>query len=59
MTLAIFASTPGWLRWVVCPPLSLGATIAISAISYRWFETPFLRLKARYQYIRSAAPTVA
>jgi len=58
MTLAIFASTPGWLRLVICPPLSLGATIAISAISYRWFETPFLRLKARYQYIRSAAPTV-
>ena len=56
LTLALFAAAPGWLRWLVCPALSLGATIAISAASYRWFETPFLRLKARYQYIRSAAP---
>jgi peptidoglycan/LPS O-acetylase OafA/YrhL len=37
---------------------ALGATVAISAVSYRWFETPFLRLKTRYQYIRSAAPVV-
>jgi len=59
MALAIFASAPGWLRWLACPPLSLGATIAISAISYRWFETPFLRLKTRYQHIRSASPAVA
>jgi peptidoglycan/LPS O-acetylase OafA/YrhL len=59
MTLAILASAPGWLRWLVCPPLSLGATIAIAAISYRWFEAPFLRLKTRYQYIRSASPTAA
>ena len=59
MTMAIFASAPGCPRWLVCPPLSLGATIAISAISYRWFETPFLRLKTRYQHIRSASPAVA
>jgi peptidoglycan/LPS O-acetylase OafA/YrhL len=38
---------------------NLGATIAISAISYRSFETPFLRLKTRYQHIRSASPAVA
>jgi peptidoglycan/LPS O-acetylase OafA/YrhL len=28
-------------------------TIAISAISYRWFESPFLRLKHRFAVIRS------
>jgi peptidoglycan/LPS O-acetylase OafA/YrhL len=28
-------------------------TIAISAISYRWFESPFLRLKDRFAVIRS------
>jgi hypothetical protein len=57
-TLAIFASCPGWVKWLICPPLSLGATIAVSAVSYRWFETPFLRLKARFQYIRSASPAI-
>lgn len=59
LTLAMFAAAPAWLRWSVCPLLSLGLTIAVSAISYRWFETPFLRLKTRYQYIRSASPAVA
>ncbi len=59
MTLAILASAPGWLLWLICPPLSLCTTIAIAAISYRWFETPFLRLKTRYQYIRSASPAAA
>jgi peptidoglycan/LPS O-acetylase OafA/YrhL len=57
-TLAIFASCPGWVKWLICPPLSLGATISVSAVSYRWFETPFLRLKARFQYIRSASPAI-
>jgi peptidoglycan/LPS O-acetylase OafA/YrhL len=59
ITLAIFAAAPEWLRWLVCPALSIGATVAVSAISYRWFETPFLRLKKRYQYIRSASPAIA
>jgi peptidoglycan/LPS O-acetylase OafA/YrhL len=59
MTLALFAPVPGWLKWLICPLLSLGLTIAVSAISYRWFETPFLRLKTRYQYIRSASAAVA
>lgn len=27
--------------------LSVGGTIAVSALSYRWFESPFLRLKSR------------
>jgi peptidoglycan/LPS O-acetylase OafA/YrhL len=33
--------------------LGLLLTIAISAISYRWFESPFLRLKDRFAVIRS------
>jgi hypothetical protein len=45
--LARLATAPRWLRWMVCPALSLAATIVVSAISYRWFETPFLRLKLK------------
>jgi peptidoglycan/LPS O-acetylase OafA/YrhL len=33
--------------------LTLGATVVLAAISYRWFETPFLRLKSRYARIES------
>lgn len=33
--------------------LGLLLTIALSAISYRWFESPFLRLKDRFAVIRS------
>jgi peptidoglycan/LPS O-acetylase OafA/YrhL len=57
-TLAIFASCPGWVKWLLCPAFSLGGTIAVSAVSYRWFETPFLKLKARFQYIHSASPAI-
>jgi peptidoglycan/LPS O-acetylase OafA/YrhL len=34
-------------------PLGFLLTIAFSAISYRWFESPFLRLKDRFAIIRS------
>jgi peptidoglycan/LPS O-acetylase OafA/YrhL len=57
-TLAIFASCPSWVKWLLCPMFSLGGTIAVSTVSYRWFETPFLKLKARFQYIRSASPAI-
>jgi peptidoglycan/LPS O-acetylase OafA/YrhL len=45
-----------WVPWVKWPAVALGsfiATLAISAASYRWFETPFLKLKERFQYVRS------
>lgn len=32
-----------------------GATVAVSALSYRWFESPFLRLKARLSTVRAPA----
>lgn len=31
----------------------LAVTIAVSALSYRYFETPFLVLKQRFEFIRS------
>lgn len=51
------ASLPAGLR-VVGTLLVLGATIALAALSYRFFEMPFLRLKQRFTYVRSR-PDVA
>ena len=39
-------------------PISLCLTIIISAISYRWIEQPFLRIKERFTYVKSR-PTSA
>jgi len=33
--------------------ISLVVTIGIAMLSYRWFEAPFLRLKARFTYVSS------
>jgi peptidoglycan/LPS O-acetylase OafA/YrhL len=33
--------------------VALGFTVAMAAISYRWLETPFLRLKQRFTYVLS------
>jgi peptidoglycan/LPS O-acetylase OafA/YrhL len=30
-----------------------GLTVAIAVVSYRWLETPFLRLKGKFSYVRS------
>jgi peptidoglycan/LPS O-acetylase OafA/YrhL len=35
------------------PILGMILTIAIAATSYRWFESPFLRMKTRFQYVAS------
>jgi peptidoglycan/LPS O-acetylase OafA/YrhL len=40
---------PTWL----ISPIALVMTIIIAAFSYRYFETPFLRLKARFQSLPS------
>jgi peptidoglycan/LPS O-acetylase OafA/YrhL len=34
-------------------PAAFAATIAIAAVSYRYLERPFLKLKERFQYLRS------
>lgn len=35
--------------------LGLGLTVAVSALSYKYFETPFLRLKDQFAIVRSRA----
>lgn len=38
-----------WLALLVIPIVSLGLTVLVSHLSYRWFETPILRLKERFR----------
>jgi peptidoglycan/LPS O-acetylase OafA/YrhL len=34
-------------------PLALALTVGLAALSYRYFESPFLRLKERFTFVRS------
>lgn len=40
-----------WHVLFLHPLLGLGLTIAMSILSYRYFEEPFLRLKKRFQFV--------
>ena len=39
--------------WPLCLALALAITIGAAAISYRWLESPFLRLKKRFERLPS------
>ena len=54
---SLFDPQAAWIGWTVCPLVALALTIAIAAASYRWLESPFLRLKQRFQHVLSAAAT--
>jgi peptidoglycan/LPS O-acetylase OafA/YrhL len=41
------------LHSTVFPALALMLTIGAAAASYQWFEKPFLKLKTRFQRVRS------
>ena len=45
------ASTP--LQVIAQSAIGLALTIAIAAASYRWLESPFLRLKERFAHVQS------
>lgn len=49
----------GLLHHVATYLLVFGATFALSSGSYRWFETPFLRLKERFAVVASSARSKA
>jgi peptidoglycan/LPS O-acetylase OafA/YrhL len=42
-----------WVQMLAIDGVVLAVTIAVSALSYRYFETPFLVLKQRFEFIRS------
>lgn len=39
--------------WMLRYTIPLPLTICIAALSYRYFETPFLRLKERFEIVKS------
>jgi peptidoglycan/LPS O-acetylase OafA/YrhL len=41
------------MRVLMQSGISLAITVVLAAASYRWLETPFLRLKERHAYVRS------
>ena len=49
----------GLLHHVATYLLVFGATFALSSGSYRWFETPFLRLKERFAVVASSSRSKA
>ena len=50
---AVPNQTSSLLRYTLRVAVALAATIAMSAISYRWLETPFLGLKQRFTHVLS------
>ena len=42
-----------WVGWLVYIAISLSLTVLLAAASYKWLESPFLKLKERFTYIQS------
>lgn len=42
-----------WLQMIITDGAVLAVTVLLSAVSYRYFETPFLVLKQRFEFVRS------
>jgi peptidoglycan/LPS O-acetylase OafA/YrhL len=53
--IALFGVPSEWFAQAALMALELAATIAFAAASYRWFESPFLKLKRRFQHVRSGS----
>ncbi len=46
---------PPWTAWLVYVIFAFGLNVALAAVSYRWLEAPFLRLKERFTRVPSRA----
>jgi len=46
---------PLWTAWALYLGVAFGANVLLAAISYRWLEAPFLRLKGRFTAVPSRA----
>ncbi len=46
---------PLWTAWSLYLGMAFGANVLLAAISYRWLEAPFLRLKGRFTAVPSRA----
>jgi peptidoglycan/LPS O-acetylase OafA/YrhL len=45
---------PDIVFWPVLAMVAFGLTLAFSVASYRWLESPFLRMKKNYEVVNSA-----
>jgi peptidoglycan/LPS O-acetylase OafA/YrhL len=56
----VVPASPDLVFWPVLILIGFGLTLTFSVASYRWIENPFLRVKKRYEVVRSAplAPVV-
>ena len=50
----VLPASPG-IRVIIPWIVSLGLTIGVAALSYHYFEKPFLRLKKRFTFVPSRA----
>lgn len=53
VVIALFDPGNGWLQWIVSAMLSLALTALAASASYRWLESPFLRLKQRFELLHT------
>ncbi len=51
----VAAGLPPWSAFPVYLILAFGLNVALAAVSYRWLEAPFLRLKERFTRVPSRA----
>jgi peptidoglycan/LPS O-acetylase OafA/YrhL len=55
----IVPASPDPVFWPVFALVGFGLTLMFSVASYRWIESPFLRMKKHYEVVRSAPLTPA